>query len=174
MAVMASVVYCFSVPPSFRNGLYAGLLVVVIFGLCLAALWRPERQVRLHSAHLLSQIEKKDWRAVAEFIGNDYQDRWGGDRGLLLERMREVFRFLPNARIEARDPQVRTENLKGYWKAKVTINGDTGEFAALIQERVNSLSAPFELEWRRQSSKPWDWKLVCVRNSALEISGYYE
>ncbi len=157
-------------PPSFRNGVYGGILVAVVFGLCLVALWRPERQIRLHSAHLLSQIEKKDWTAVAQFIGRDYQDRWGDDRALLLERMREVFRVIPNARIEAGDPQVRVEDSKGFWTAKITVNG-AGEFAVLIQERVNSLSAPFEFEWRLQSSKPWDWKLVCARNPALEISG---
>jgi hypothetical protein len=156
--------------PSFRTGLYAGLLAAVIFGLYLAALWRPERQVRLHSAHLLSQIEKKNWTAVAKFIGSEYQDRWGNDRALLLERMREVFRFLPNARIEAAASQVRIEKLNGSWTAQITINGSAGEFAAAIQQRVNSLTAPFELEWRRQSSKPWDWKLVSVRNPALEIS----
>jgi hypothetical protein len=157
-------------PLSFRNGVYAGLLVAVLFGLYLVALWRPERQIQLHSAHLLSQIEKKNWTAVAEFIGTDYQDRWGDDRALLLERMRQAFRVLPNGRIEAGDPQVRAEDLKGFWTAKITISG-AGEFAALIQEKVNSLSAPFELEWRLQSSKPWDWKLICVRNPALEISG---
>jgi hypothetical protein len=127
-------------------------------------------QIRLHSGHLLSQMEKKDWTAVAEFIGQDYQDRWGDDRALLLERMREVFRVIPNARIEAGDPQVHVEDSKGLWAAKISVYG-AGEFAVSIQERVNSLSAPFELEWRLQSSKPWDWKLVCVRNPALEISG---
>jgi hypothetical protein len=160
----------FRMLPSFRNGVYAGLLIAVLFGLCLAALWRPERQIQLHTAHLLSQIEKKNWTAVAEFIGTDYQDRWGDDRALLLERMRQVFRVLPNARIEASDPRIRAENPKGFWTAKVTIKGG-GDFAAMIQERVNSLSAPFELEWRLQSSKPWDWKLVCIQNPALEISG---
>jgi hypothetical protein len=158
-----------SVPLSFRNGLYAGLLAAVIVGLYLAALWRPERQVRLHTAHLLSQIEKRNWKAAAEFIGNDYQDRWGDDRAILLERLREVFRFLPNTRIEANDARVRTETGKGLWTARITVTGGTGEFVSVIQTRVNSLSAPFEFEWRRQSSKPWDWKLISVRNPALEI-----
>ena len=39
----------------------------------------------------------------------------------------------------------------------------------LLDERVNSLPAPFELEWHRLSGKPWDWKLVRVSNSAFEI-----
>ena len=159
-------------PVSFQNGVYAGLLVAAIAGIWLATLWRPERQVRLHSTHLLSQIEKKNWPAVREFIGDDYRDRWGNDRSLLVERMREIFRSLPNARIEVSGVQVRAENRQGYWLAKITIKADPGEFTTLIEERVNSLPAPFELEWRRRSGKPWDWKLVCVRNEALEISGY--
>jgi hypothetical protein len=157
------------VPPNFRNGVYAGLLLAAIVGIFLARLWQPERQVRLHSAHLLNQIEKKNWNGAAEFIGNDYHDRWGHDRGVLLERLHEVFRFVGNPQIAAKDVKVRVESTKGFWQARVTIKG-SGEFAPAIEERVNSLSAPFELEWRRGSNKPWDWKLVRVDNAALELS----
>ena len=157
------------VPPNFRNGLYAGLLLAAIVGIFLARLWQPERQVQLHSAHLLAQIEKKNWSAVAAFIGNDYQDRWGDDRAVLLERLREVFRFVGNPKISVKDAGIRTESARGFWRARITIKG-AGEFAPMIEERVNSLPAPFELEWRRGSSKPWDWKLVRVENAALEIS----
>ncbi|PZR75855.1 MAG: hypothetical protein DLM73_04205 [Chthoniobacterales bacterium] len=155
---------------NFRDGFYAGLLVALIVGVYLARLWQPERQIELHNAHLLSQIEKKNWATVAEFVADDYQDRWGNDRALLLEGLREVFRALPNVRIEPADPVMRTENSSGYWTAKITIRA-TGEFAAMIEARVNSLPAPFELEWPHRSAKPWDWKLVCVRNPELEISG---
>jgi hypothetical protein len=155
---------------TFRNGFYAGLLVAVIVGLYLFRLWQPERQVDLHSKHLLSQVEKKNWKAVEEFVGREYQDRWGNDRALLLERLKVVFRALPNARIEAQSPSVGIGEGQGNWAAKITITG-TGEFSGLIEARVNSLEAPFELEWRRGATWPWDWKLVSVRNPALEISG---
>lgn len=158
-------------PISFRNGVYAGLIIALILGLYLIRLWQPERQVDLHSAHLLAQIEKKNWKRVGEFIGNDYLDQWGHDRTLVLERLREVLRALPKARIETTGPVVRTESGHGEYIAKITING-TGEYADLIKARVNSLDAPFELEWRRGATWPWDWKLVAVRNPALEISGY--
>src|ERR1043166_7573789 len=154
---------------NFRNGFYAGLLVALIAGLYLVRLWQPERQVELHSVHLLSQIEKKNWNAVGDFIGPEYQDRWGNDRVLLLERLREVFRSLPNARIEARSPLMRVGSGRGNWSAKITITG-TGEFASVIEARVNSLEPPFELEWKRGATWPWDWKFISVRNPALEIS----
>jgi hypothetical protein len=156
---------------NFRNGFYAGLVVAAIWGVYLARLWQPQRQVELHSVHLLAQIEKKDWKAVGEFVGTDYQDRWGNDRALLLERLREVFRALPNARIESSLASARTEAGRGYWTAKINVKG-SGEFADFIESRVNSLDIPFEFEWRRGATWPWDWKLVSVRNPALEIPDY--
>jgi hypothetical protein len=159
------------VPISFRNGVYAGLLVALIVGIYLIRLWQPERQVELHSTHLLTQIEGKKWKRAGEFIADDYKDQWGHDRTVVLERLREVLRAFPNAKIEATGPIVRAEGARGEWIAKITIDG-TGDYAELIKARVNSLEAPFELEWRRGATWPWDWKLISVRNPALEISGY--
>jgi hypothetical protein len=153
---------------TFRNGFYAGLVVAVIWGVYLARLWQAQRQVELHSVHLLAHVEKKNWKAVGEFIGNDYQDRWGNDRALLLERLREVFRALPNARIEFSGATTRTQDGRGYWSAKINIKG-SGEFADFTEGRVNSLESPFEFEWQRGATWPWDWKLVAVRNPVLEI-----
>jgi len=35
---------------------------------------------------------------------------------------------------------------------------------------VNSLESPFEFEWQRGATWLWDWKLIAVKNPALEIS----
>jgi len=156
---------------TFRNGFYAGLVIAVIWGIYLFRLWQPQRQIELHNVHLLEQIEKHNWNAVGEFIGHTYEDRWGNDRKLLLERLPQVFRALGHTRIDASAIAIRREEDRGYWTAKITIKG-TGELADFIQNRVNTLDAPFEFEWQRGATWPWDWKLVAVRNTALEISDY--
>lgn len=153
---------------NFRYGFYAGILLTVFLGTYLARLWQPHRQVQLHSAHLISQIEKRNWSTVASFIGTDYRDQWGDDRRLVLERLREVFRGPGDVNITANNEVIRSEGKDGWWTAKVTIKTG-GPFGADIEERINSLSAPFELEWHRQSSRPWDWKLIRVTNPALKI-----
>jgi hypothetical protein len=153
---------------SFRTGFYAGLIVAVIWGVYLAQLWQARRQVELHSVHLLAKVEQRDWKAVGEFVGSDYRDQWGNDRALLLERLREVFRALPNSRIEANAVSLAASDGRGSWSAKITVKSN-GEFADFIERRVNSLESPFEFEWRRGATWPWDWKLVAVRNPALEI-----
>jgi hypothetical protein len=112
-----------------------------------------------------------NWKNVGEFIGETYQDRWGNDRARLLERLPQIFRALGNTRIQWSAVAIRCEEGRGYWTAKIRVNG-TGEFADYIQTRVNSLEAPFEFEWQRGATWPWDWKLVSVRNPALDISDY--
>ena len=151
----------------FRNGFYAGLVVVAIWGTWVALLWQPERQVRLHSVHLLERIQKKDWKAAVEFVDPGYQDRWENDRARLLQRLREVLSIMPNATIEATQPAFRTSGNRRYWTAKIQIK-NAGDLADYVESRVNSLDEPFEFEWLR-GAWPWNWTLVSVRNSALEI-----
>src|SRR5438309_9913094 len=134
-----------SVPSWFRQGSYGGLGFALLIRLFLIWLWQPERQVNRHTEDFLRTIEKRNWTGVADFIASDYQDQWGDDRARVLERMREVLRYLRRFRIDATNAAVRVANQRGYWNAKITIAGDQGEVMALVKERVNSLATPFEL-----------------------------
>ena len=164
------------VSSGFRNGFYAGLIVALFLGLWLAQLWSAEKQVRLHSAHLLGQIEKRNWTAAGEFVAVDYHDEWGDDRALLLSRLRLALRFFSGLTISARAPLVQLEPPLGIWRARVELAGkDAGaEMTPEIIRRVNSLTTPFELRWRHESWKPWDWKLIEVRNPELEVPAGFD
>jgi hypothetical protein len=154
---------------SFRGAVGGGLIVACVAGLFLVWLWRPEHQIRCHTDNLLRSIEKRNWSRFAFFISNDYRDQWGNDRPLVVERTREVFGYLRTARLTATNPALSVAGHTGYWKAKIIINGDDSEVMAAMKERVNSLATPFQLEWRRMSAKPWDWKLARVSNPELRI-----
>ena len=154
---------------SFRGGFYAGLTLAVCIGLYLVWLWRPERQVRRHTENFFHAIEHKDWTAAADFIESDYHDQWADDRARLLERMREGFRWVRGPRIIASNPSVQVETLRAIWTSKIVLYSTDNDVMELLDERVNALPAPFELEWHRLSGKPWDWKLVRVSNSALKM-----
>jgi hypothetical protein len=162
------------VPTSFRSGFYGGLIAAILLGLFLIWLWQPERQVRRHTENFLHTIEHKSWPAAADFIGSDYYDQWGDDRARVLDRMRNGFRYVRGVRINASNPTVRIENRRAIWSGKIMIDGDQSEVMELLEERVNSLATPFELEWRHVSAMPWDWKLVHVSNSTLEIPADFD
>jgi hypothetical protein len=153
------------VTTSYRNSFIGGLLLALIVGARLFVLWQPQHQIQLHSEHLLDAMADKDWKRVGEFIAPDYQDQWHNDRERLLERTRAVFGYLRNVRFTVAEPIA----FERHWQARITVDGDANELMSEIESRVNSVSTPFDLEWRQMSSKPWDWQLVRVTNSGLTI-----
>lgn len=153
----------------FRQGVYVGLSAALLIGIFLLWLWQPERQVRKHSEHFLRQCEKRNWSRAGEFVAASYRDRWGDDRARLLSRARDVLRYFFTLEITAIDPQVRDSDDEQIWSARLTIDGQGAEVASMVKDRVNTLTTPFELHWRHASGKPWDWQLVAIDNSGLEV-----
>ena len=131
--------------------------------------WRPEPQVRLHAANFFHAIDGRDWERVAKFIADDYHDQWDNNRTQLLERMREGFRWVRGSRITSPNAAVQIETPRANWMGKIMVYSSDDGVMELLDERVNRPPAPFELEWRRFSGKPWDWKLVRVSNPAFQI-----
>lgn len=159
----------------FGKGFYGGLAVAIVIGLFLLWLWQPERQVKRHTENLFKAVERKNWEVVAQLTASNYEDRWGDDRDRMLGRLREVFRYFRDVRITSARETIQIDDRSGTWTGNIAIEAGPGELGGLLKERVNSLGTPFRLEWRRQSSKPWDWKLVRVDNPGLEIpAGAYE
>jgi len=154
---------------TLRGAIIGVLAVALCIGLYLLLLWRPDHQVRLHTEHLFHAIDDRDWEAVGNFIGDDYQDQWGDDRARLLERMREGFRWVRGSRITAAHPSVQVETARAIWTGKIVVYSSDDGVMEVLDERVNKLTAPFEFDWRRVSGKPWDWKLVRVSNPAFQI-----
>jgi hypothetical protein len=154
---------------SFRGGFFGGLALALCIGLYLLWLWRPEHQVRLHSENFFYAIEHRNWDVVADFIHDNYQDQWGDDRARVLERMREGFRWVRGSRIIPSDAAVQVETRRAIWIGKIALYSSDDGVMEVLDQRVNKLPTPFELEWHRLSGKPWDWKLVRVSNSGFEI-----
>ena len=145
------------------------LAVAPCISVYLVCLWRPDHQVRLHTQHFFHAIDSRNWDTVAEFIGEDYRDQWGDDRIRFLERMREGFRWVRGSSITAPDAMVHVETSQAIWTGKINLYSSDDGVMQSLDEHVNKLPAPFELEWRRVSGKPWDWKLVRVSNPAFQI-----
>lgn len=137
-------------------------------------LWRPEQQIRLHSQHLLRAVEQKNWSRFAEFIASDYHDQWQNDRATLLERTRVILTQVRRLGLTSQQSIVRVDEIAGHWQSRIIADGDPSELMLAIKDRVNSLTTPFDLEWRHVSRKPWDWKLVNVTNPELAVPEFVE
>lgn len=138
---------------TLRGAVIGGLAVAVFIGVYLLWLWRAEHQVRLHTQNFFHAIDNRNWEAVADFVGSDYHDRWGDDKARLLERMREGFRWVPGSRILASNLAVQVEMRRAIWAGKIAVYSSDDGVMEVLNERVNNLPAPFELEWHRLSGE---------------------
>ena len=154
---------------SFRRGFCGGLAIALCAGLYLIWLWQPERQVRRHTENFFQAIEHKNWDAAADFFAADYQDQWGDDRVRVLERLREGLQYVRGPQIIASHPTVQVENPRAVWSSKISLYSSDDNVMEVLDQHVNSLAVPFELEWHHLSGKPWNWKLARVSNPAFEI-----
>jgi hypothetical protein len=154
---------------TLRGAVICGTALVLSVGIYLLWLWRPEHQVRLHTEHFFRAIDGRSWDTVADFIGDGYRDQWENDRTRLLERMREGFRWVRGSRISAPEAAVQVETPRAIWIGKINVYSSDDGVMQLLDERVNKLPTPFQLDWQHVSGKPWDWKLVRVSNPSFQI-----
>jgi hypothetical protein len=84
------------------------------------------------------------------------------------QRLRFLLGFTNDLQIRAINPQIESAAGVGRWSSRIEVHG-SGEMAALAQERINALNAPFVLEWRQESWRPWHWRLVRASNAALKL-----
>ena len=109
---------------SFRNGFFAGLLLLVFLGLYLFQLWQPTRQVELHSENLIHALEEHDWDDAAGFLAPTYEDQWGHGHELVLRRLRQVVGYLRDLRIETIEPIAIAADMDGTWRARVRVEAE--------------------------------------------------
>ncbi len=89
--------------------------------------------------------------------------------------MRLILGSAHHLQINMSDAECKIDNNGvGVWTGRITIDGDDAELIAAAKQHLNWLTELFELRWRHFSGKPWDWKLVRVSNSELEIPAGFE
>jgi hypothetical protein len=149
-------------------------LALFALGLYSAWLWQPERQVRLHTAHLLKAVEGRRWNKVQSFVADNYSDRWSHDKEFVLRESKEVFRQFLFITIQGETLSCSISGSTGVTRDRVKISGSGSPIAELAMERVNRLRQPFVFTWERASWKPWDWRLTRFDQPELEIAAGME
>ena len=151
---------------TLRLTLGLAAVAIVIF---LAQLWQPARQVRLHQAHFLKAVGKRNWETVGQFIAAEYHDRWGHDKENVLAQSAQVFGQFVFCKIESEERSLVLENGSATVGAKLAMSGTGSPIASYVMQRVGSLTEPFTFKWVKKSWKPWDWELTEVDQPQLEI-----
>ena len=146
-----------------------GVVLIGIVAFCFL-LWQPDRQIRRHHELLLEAVGDRRFGRVEEFLAEDYSDPWNESGKVALKRLREVLRQYFTLTLWEERIGLEVHDGTGTVSAHVRVDGRGTALAEVATKRVNELSEPFLFRWRKESWKPWDWKLVRVENPDLRLS----
>jgi hypothetical protein len=87
-----------------------------------------------------------------------------------------VLARLPQAFTDFLACGVMADHLSLTWRngscdltAHIRVVGSGGPLAQFIMEQSAQLTEPFHFQWKKESWKPWGWKLVSVDQPQVEI-----
>jgi hypothetical protein len=149
-----------------RKYLALAAAALLALALWLAWLWQPERQVRLHTAGLISGIERRNWSKVDGLLADTYADRWGHDKTFVLSGLRQVFGSFIFLKIEQQSLVV--DAVAGRTVTRVKMSGQGNVVAQYVMSRVNGLAEPFTFTWKKSGTMPWQWQLTAVDHPTLD------
>lgn len=154
-----------------RSLLLRGLAVF----LAAAALWTafevaPGRRLIRCQERLLEAAGNRNWKAVRDFLADDYRDQWGHDRDQAIALASEALQNFLTLEITSEATSVRRDGPEAMISARLRLAGRGNAIGEEILSRANSLESHFQFAWKRKSWKPWDWKLVYLSQPELDTT----
>ena len=142
--------------------------LLVLWLVWLFLLWRPARQVELHTLNLLERASAREWPAVEAMMAADYRDAWGHDRASAIDEARQLFSHFFALQIVALEPlRITGENEALAVSAPVGVFGSGTAVAQAVIEEVREARGDAVFVWRRVGGWPWQWALAEVRHAEL-------
>lgn len=149
------------------------ILLVAVGALLLVALllgipWlSPTRGAERAWKNLVTAIQDNDQAELATYLGNDYKDGFGLDREgalKLVATVRGQF-IVCTIRFEQPETVMDVNKRVAITRARILLHGQGTPLATAAIQASQASQTPTEFRWRRNSWKPWDWRLVSVENA---------
>jgi hypothetical protein len=150
-----------------RRVLLVALGALLLLALLLGLPWlSPERGVRRAWDKVVSAIEQNDRAELAVYLGEDYKDGFGLDRGGALQLVGTIRGQFALCVIRREQPELVMDVDKhaALTRALIRLDGHGSPIATAAIQSSKASQTPTEFRWRRVSWKPWDWRLVSVDN----------
>lgn len=142
-----------------------GLLLVVALAVALPWL-SPKRGVERSSRALAEALVEKDKEALAALLADNYSDGFGFDRAQAITAAFTFREHFVICTVTYEEPQLTlaADDRAAIIRALVRLDGQGSPVAQAAIQSSKNTATPTSFRWRRDSWKPWDWKLVSIDN----------
>lgn len=151
-----------------------GAIILMFIVFYLMARWDAEEEVIRHQGRLIEALEGRKWKKIDALMAADFTDNAGHNKEWALREPREALRHFLTLNVAAKQPTYQIiypreegDPKKGTVSTWLHFEGNGTPFAHLIKDTANSTTDPFLFTWRKESWKPWDWKLVSISHPLL-------
>ena len=151
-----------------RRALLIALASLLLVALLIGIPWlSPARGVERAWKNVVSAIEENDQDSLASYLGQDYKDGFGLDRGETLRIAAGIRRQFLVCTIRLERPTIVMDVNKhaAITRALIRLDGQGTSLATAAIQASQASQTPTEFRWRRNSWKPWDWRLISVENN---------
>ncbi|MCU0791890.1 MAG: hypothetical protein MUE42_03350 [Opitutaceae bacterium] len=126
----------------------------------------PARGVERSWDGLLSALEDNDLEAFGAYLGEDYADGFGLDRAEAVKLAGEVRRHFIVCTVRRERSELVLDPLKksAVTRGLIRLGGQGSPVAQGAIEASRATDSPTAFRWRRNSWRPWDWRLVSIDN----------
>ena len=126
----------------------------------------PARGVERSWDALLDALADNDLERFGSFLGEDYADGFGFDRAEALKLASEVRRHFVICTIRRERSELVLDPLKksAVTRGLIRLGGQGSPVAQGAIQASQSTDTPTAFRWRRNSWKPWDWRLTSIDN----------
>lgn len=134
--------------------------------------WPASIQVPLKQQAFLVAVEEGDNAAWDHLLSESYRDQWEFSKSNALVALQDVRSQLIGIKIDWNADATFVDEGEGTLRGSMKVEA-TGFFGTdFITSRINRLDAPWVFHWRKESWRPWSWKLVRIENEDLSLGGY--
>lgn len=142
-------------------------VIVLIVWWFLPYLDSPEKQVEKRHQDLIAAASRRSWREVEEMIATDYKDEWEQKREDAVNTARQLLSGFIVLDMTWHQQSLTVIGNTAQAKGTVTMDGKGMGGSEFVMDRVNRVKKPWVFTWRKDGTKPTDWKLISVSNEEL-------
>lgn len=141
--------------------------LAVLAALLIGLPWfSPGRGVERSFDHLLGAIADKDTPALERLFGPDYAPSLGHDRAATLRLAAEIRGQFATCSLRREQSELILDPSRqsATTRALIRFRGQGSPVARAVVEASAATTTPVVFRWRRNSWKPWDWRLVGIEH----------
>lgn len=153
--------------------IWIGAIATLVAVIGLTIRWQSDAQLERRWEGFLDAFETRRWSAVNAYLSPDYHDSWGHTRQQLGREATYALTDFRTLQVRAVQAIIERNGRQARIEAVMRIAGEGGPRANQARQVVNEVFAPTVFEWIRSPWRPWDWRLVSVENTEVDLPAAY-